>query len=214
MPSSFSPSTALVPFAIGLGALVITAILLVWNASARRAYVGPETVIFSRSPGKLIGGAAVIAVCAFAAPFVGIDQNNGIFIGLLIVGAFAIVWYLQFLLPSLTFYAADHTGLTRQVLAIKYALAWHDIDWVYPARKTTTYRTYGVKTGQSSEDALMVEAGANRKMKVLLKGWMIGGDARSLVNAIDQRATGAQFGFDKSPVVLERRKAGVVPGVR
>ena len=47
MPSSFSPSTALVPFAIGLEALVITAILLVWNASARRAYVGPETVIFA-----------------------------------------------------------------------------------------------------------------------------------------------------------------------
>ena len=57
----------------------------------------------------------------------------------------------------------------------------------------------------------MVEAGANRKMKVLLKGWMIGGDAKSLVNAIDQRATGAQFGFDKSPVVLDAARRAWFP---
>ena len=114
MPAtSFSLSTALIPFAIGLAAIVVTAVLLFWNASAHKAYGGPETVVFARSPGKLIGGAAVIAICAFAAPFVGIDQNNGIFIGLIIVAAFALVWYLQFFLPSLTFYAADQTCLTR-----------------------------------------------------------------------------------------------------
>jgi len=212
--ASFSLSTALVPFALGVAIIVVTAVLLLWNASARNAYSGPEAVVFSRSPGKLIGGAAVLAACAFAAPFIGVDANSGAFLGLLFVALFALVWYAQFFLPTVTFYAADHTGLTKQWLSIKNTLAWQAIDWVYPARKTTSYRSYGIKVGQSSEESLMVEAGSKQKIKVALKGWLIGGDPRALVSAIEQRARGAEFGFDKSPVVLQRRKAGVVPGMR
>jgi hypothetical protein len=205
--ASFSLEAALIPFALGVAILIVTVTLLLWNNAARRAHSGPETVVFSRSPVSLLSGALVLAICAIAAPFIGIDMNSGAFLGLLFVGAFAFVGYAQFLVPALTFYVADQTGLTKQWLAIKKRLAWQAVDWVYPARKTTSYRTYGIKVGQSSEDSLMVEAGPKRKMKIVLKAWMVGGDPRPLLSAIEQRAQGAQFGFDKSPVVLQRRAA-------
>jgi hypothetical protein len=212
--ASFSLATALVPFAVGVAFILVTAGLLMWNAAARSAYSGAEAVVFSRPPAKVIGGALVFVVCAFAAPFIGVDQNNGAFLGLLFVALFAFVWCAQFLASTLVFYVADQSGLTRQWLSIKKTLPWHAIDWVYPARKTTSYRSYGIKVGQSSEDSLMVEAGPKQKIKLVLKAWMIGGDPRPLVSAIEQRARGAEFGFDKSPVVRQRREAGVVPGVR
>jgi hypothetical protein len=212
--ASFSLATALIPFALGVAIILVTVVLLMWNATARGAYGGPEAVFFSRSPAKVIGGALVLVACALAAPFVGVDMNSGAFLGLLLVALFAFVWYAQFLASTLVFYVADQSGLTKQWLAIKKTLPWHAIDWVYPARKTTSYRSYGIKVGQSSEDSLMVEAGPKQKIKIVLKAWMIGGDPRPLVGAIEQHARGAEFGFDKSPVVRERRAAGVVPGMR
>jgi hypothetical protein len=207
---TFSLQSALVPFAVGIVVLVLTGVLLAWDAAARGAYAAPETVMFRRSPTKLVGGAVVIAICAFAAPFVGVDANNGLFLGLLFVAFFALIWYGQFFAPSLAFYVADANGLTRQILGVKKTLPWYTIDWVYPARKTTSYRAYGVvKVGQSTQDNFMVEAGPRRSIKIVVKAWLIGGDPRPLLAAIQQRATSAEFGFDKSPLVIQRRSVGV-----
>lgn len=204
--ADFSLQTAIIPFAIGVVALVLAAGLVAWNASARGAYAGPETVIFNRSPAKLIGGAVVFALAVCAMPFVGIDSNNGAFLALVFVALFALVWCGQFLAPTLVFYVADHDGVTRQVLSIKRTLPWHTIDWVYPARKTTSYRAYGlVKVGQSTQDSVVVEAGSKRQIKIQVKAWLVDGDAKSLLAAIQQRASSAEFGFDKQPLVFQRR---------
>lgn len=207
---------ALISVAVGVVMLALTAVLIFWTRAARAAaaHTGPETVIVCRGGGKVIGGAVVFAALLFAAPFTGFDVNGGAFIFLLLFAFFALIWWAQFLAPFVVFYVADHTGLTRQWLAVKKTLPWHAIDWVYPERKTTAYRTYGVKVGQSTEHNLMVEAGPKQSIKVIVKGWMIGGDAQPLLDAIQQRATAAEFGFDRSPVVIQRRNAGVIPGMR
>ena len=206
---AFSLEGALGPFAVAAVVLVVTAALLLWNNAAQAARSGPETVIFAHSVGKVIAGAVAMALCATGVGIIGVDPNNGLFLLLVIVGFFALVFWAQFLIPALVFYVADMTGLTRQVLLAKITLPWHAIDWVYPARKTTQYRAYGIKTGSSSEESLMVEAGPKRKIKVTLRAWLVGGDGKPLVNAIQQRATHAQFGFDKSPIVQQRRATGI-----
>ena len=207
--ATVSAQTALVPFAVGIVVLVLTGVLLAWDAAARGAYAAPETVMFRRSPTKLVGGAVVLAICAFAAPFVGIDSNNGLFLALLFLAFFALIWYGQFFAPSLTFYVADANGLTRQILGVKKTLPWYAIDWVYPARKTTSYRAYGVvKVGQSAQDNIVAEAGPRRSIKIVVKAWLIGGNPSPLLSAIQQRATSAEFGFDKSPLVIQRRRGG------
>lgn len=210
--ATFSLQTALIPFVIGIVVLVLAVALVAWNASARGACSGPETVIFSRSPAKLLGGGVVFAVAVFAIPFVGIDSNNGIFLALFFVALFALVWCGQFLLPTLMFYVADHEGLSRQILGFKKTLPWHTIDWVYASRKTTSYRAYGiVKMGQSTQESVVAEAGARRQIKIVVKAWLVAGDAKPLLAAVQQRATSAQFGFDKQPFVYQRRGAGGAP---
>lgn len=211
--AGFAPT--LIAIAVGVVMLALTAVLIFWTRAARAAArTGPETVLLCRGGGKLIGGAVVVALCAFAAPLVGFDVNGGAFIFLLLCAFFALIWWAQFLASFIVFYVADHTGLTRQWLAVKKTLPWHAIDWVYPERKTTAYRTYGVKVGQSTEYNLMVEAGPKQAIKVIVKGWLIGGNPQLLLDAIQQRATAAEFGFDRSPVVIQRRNAGVIPGMR
>ncbi|HEV7128165.1 MAG TPA: hypothetical protein VGN32_12065 [Ktedonobacterales bacterium] len=208
--ADFSVQTASVLLASAVGVVLVAAVLLVWATVARRAYSGPETVIFARSPLLFIIGALVTAVCIGGAAFVyDPSQQSGIFVGLILVGLFAVVLAGQFLMPALTFWVADHSGLTRQFLAFKTTLPWHTIDWVYPASKTTTYRTYGIKTGQSTQQSLMIEAGPKRKLKLTIKAFGVGGDTNALVEATRQRATNALFGYDKYPTVQQRRTGGV-----
>jgi hypothetical protein len=199
--------TGLISVAVGVLAIIVTAVLLIWTRAARSAHAGDGVVVFCRGGGKLVGGAIVIALCAFAAPFIGFDGNNGLIWAVFLLAFFALIWWAQFLLPYLLFYVADQQALTRQWLAFRKPLPWSAIDWVYPERKTTTYRTYGIKTGQSTAENLIVEAGPKKAIKVILKGWLIGGDPRPLLEAIQQRATSAEFGFDRSPIVLQRRNA-------
>lgn len=204
----------LISAAVAVVVLALTTVLVLWTHAARDAHAGPETVILGRGPGKLIGGAVVIALCAAAAPLIGFDGENAVIWLLFLLAFFALIWWGQFLAPAIVFYVADHTGLTRQWLGAKKSLPWQAIDWVYPERKTTSYRSYGVKVGQSTEYNLMVEAGPRRSIKVIVKGWLIGGDPRPLIDAIERRAMSAEFGFDRSPVVLQRRNAGAVPALR
>ena len=208
MPALSGP--ALPVFAVGALMLVVTAALLLVNRAARMAYTAPDTIVFARGPSKMIGGAVVVAACAFAAPFVGFDGENVAIWLLFLLAFFAFIWWCQYLGPALVFYVADSVGLTRQWLAVKKTLAWHEIDWVYGAIKRTDYKAYGVvKYAQSTEQTIMVEAGPKRKIKILLKTWLVGGNPEVLLGAIEQRATNAQFGFDKSPLVIARRNAAM-----
>lgn len=195
----------IVAVSIAVAVLAIAVLLLVWSAAARRAYSEPETVMFARPPWLVLVGAALVAACVASLGFVDAQRDNGLFVALILVGLFALVFTGQFLAPALTFWVADHTGLTRQVLAFKVTLPWHTIDWIYPAQQTTTYRTYGIKTGQSTTQSLIVEAGPKTKLKLTLRAWLVGGDSRPVVAAIQQRATAAQFGYDKFQAVRQHR---------
>lgn len=212
--AAFSLQAALGPFAVGVAVLLLVAALLVWSARIRDSYTAPDTVIFARSPAKLIGGAVVVAVCAFAVAIVGIDPNNGAFLTLTIVGIFALIWCGQFLGPALIFYVADQQGLTRQILSFRKTLPWNTIDWIYPQRRTTSYRAYGVvKVGQSTQHNVIIEAGPRRSIKIVVNAWLVGGDSTVLLETIQQRAAGAQYGFDKQPLVFQLRNAAQRHGV-
>lgn len=200
----------LVAGGIAVAVLLIVVLLLLWSAAARRAYSGPETVVFARSSWLVLIGAIIVAACVAGMGFVDTQSQNGLFVALVLIGLFALVFTGQFLVPALVFWVADQSGLTRQALAFRTTLPWHTIDWVYPARQTTTYRTYGIKTGQSTTQSLMIEAGPKTKLKLTLRAWLVGGDSRPLIEAIQQRATDAQFGYDKYQAVRQRRLTGGV----
>jgi hypothetical protein len=210
--AAFSLQSAAAPFAIAAAILVITAGLLVWSGSARRSHEGPGTVIFARSPWQLIVGALVTAGCVAGVGILGMDGNNPVVLTLILVAMFALVFALQFTAPALVFWAADNSGLTRQWLGFKKMLPWHTIDWVYPEQKTTTYRTYGIKTGRSTVSSLIIEAGPRSRLKLVVRAWLVGGDSGPLVEAIQQRATNALFGFDKYSAVQQRRAMGGTAG--
>lgn len=195
----------IVAIALAVAVLVVAFGLLGWSAAARRAAAGPEMVIFARSPWQLLVGAIIVAVCLASLGFVDTQRDSGLLVAAILVGLFALVFAGQFLAPALVFWVADHTGLTRQVLTFKTTLPWHTIDWVYPAQQTTTYRTYGIKTGQSSVQSLIIEAGPKARLKLTLRAWLVGGDSRPLVEAIQRRATDALFGYDKFQAVRQRR---------
>lgn len=211
--AAFSLQSVAAPFAIAAAVLVITAVLLVWSGSARRSYQGPGTVVFARSPWQLIVGALITAGCVAGLGVVGFDSNSSAFVWLILIALFALVFALQFTAPALVFWVADPNGLTRQWLGFKKTLPWHAIDWIYPEQKTTTYRTYGIKTGRSTVSSLVIEAGPRARLKLVLGAWLVGGDAGPLVDAIQQRATDALFGFDKYSAVQQRRAMGGVAGM-
>lgn len=195
------------PVAVGIAVaiLALTLILVWWRAAIRRAHATPGTVTFTRSPWQLLVGGVIVAGCVGSLGFLDEQRDNGLLVALMLVGLFALAFAGQFLAPGLTVWVADQAGLTRQLLAFKTTLPWHTIDWVYPAQQTTTYKTYGIKTGQSTVQSLIVEAGPKRHLKLTIRAWMVGGDARPLVEAIQQRATDAMFGYNQFQAVQQRR---------
>lgn len=202
--------TALIMVGIGLALPLLTVLLLAGSAAARAGHQGPEVVLFTRSWRKPLALSVVFLLLLGASPFVGVDSNNAAFVWLLLLAFFALLFWLQFTIQALVFWVADLSGLSRQVLAFKTTLPWHEIDWVYPQRKRTNYQALGVvKVAQTTEDAIIVEAGPRRRITLALKAWLMGGDAQPLVHAIEERATNAQFGFDKQPLVLARRQGMV-----
>jgi hypothetical protein len=204
---------ALVAYAFAVVLLLTSAILVRMTRSAQSTYTAPDTVLFSRGPAKMIGGALVVAVLVCAAPLIVavVNDEDASFMLLLVLfllAFFAFVWWCQFLATTLVFYVADSSGLTRRWLNATTTLPWHEIDWVYGAANRTNYMAYGiVKVGQSTQHTVMVEAGPGRKIKIVVKAWLIGGTPEALLQAVEQCATNAQFGYDKSPLVIARRMA-------
>jgi len=195
------------------GILLLTVVLVAVNTAAMRGHQGPETVVFARSPIPMVICGVIAAALTAVPAFVPIDSDN---VSLLILpGLFVVLFGAMFAQYYLVFWVADATGLTRQALVFEKTLPWHEVDWVYGSVKTTNYRAYGiVPVGKSTQHDLIVEAGPKRKIKIGLKAFLSGGKPEPLMRAIEQRATGAQFGFDKFGAVRQRRMAGAVPGGR
>lgn len=199
-------------WAVSLLFVVVTAVLLYITATIRGKYRAIGAVTYTRSPVGLILCTAVIVLGCGIAPFVGVAQGSGLGATLFVAAIFGLIFYAGCFQASLATFAADQQGLTYQLLAFKRALPWNMIDWVYPETKRTTVKAYGlVKVGSSTEKSLMIEAGAQRRMKIVLSGWVIKGDSAPLIAAVEQRATRAQFGFDKMPLVTHQRMSGGVP---
>jgi len=203
---SVSLYVASLPLALGAAVVVLTIVLLAWNASAIRGYTQPGAVVFSRKPWVVLVGGLVLIACAAATLFIAPDQSDI----LLLPVIFAALFWAGWMPSTLLFWMADESGLTRQWLSFKTTLPWHEIDWAYSTRKKTNYTAYGIiKVAQSTEEFITVEAGPRRRIKIALKAPLVGGNAMPLLAVIRQRATYAYFGMEAAPQVRERRFAGM-----
>ena len=121
---------ALAPaIAIGAFFLALTVVLLVWHRLALRAHHGDGVVVFSRGPWPVIIGLILLeAVCALDVLTAPVGEGRiWLFLGYFLFG----IIYVAFLPSMLLFWVADSANLTSQMLAVKRALPWGDIDWLY-----------------------------------------------------------------------------------
>src|SRR5262249_39114325 len=121
-----------------------------------------------------------------------------IFLGILI--------YSAYLPTALLVWIATPEGLTRQALSFRKSLRWHEIDWVYAKRKQVSQSALEViPVAKWTEETVFVEAGPRRRIVVAMRAPLMGGNARPLLQAIQERATQSIFGFDQYPAVAARR---------
>lgn len=197
----------LLPLAAPLCGIVFAALsgaMLIWNIgeqyTARRA--GAPTLI--HAPWVLLA-LGVLVVAAWMLPlFAPLTLDSSALVALPIF--LTLLAYVAYLPSTLLFWYADDAGLTRQVLAFRRTLPWQTIDWVYGAQQATTQQVYSAVTvAKWTDRVLIVEAGPERSLRVLLASLLVGGDAQPLLAAIQSRATRARFGFDQMPAVLRAR---------
>lgn len=190
------------PLAVGLGVALLTEMLLIWREVAVRSVREPA-IAYARPP-WLQSGLALLALAAtalaqasnadaperFALPFLGL-----------------LAW-AAYIPATVSIWIADAEGLRRRRLMFSKMLPWSAIDWVYPSRQRAragvTVQPITAWVGQT----LLVEAGPRRRIVVPLGEPVVDGQARALLAAIVERATGAELGLDRLPQVHERRTAG------
>jgi hypothetical protein len=193
--------------ALGAVVLVLTVVVVVWTAQMQRSYSAPGDVVFARSPVWVLVCGVVAAACCVGVALTNADAG----VWFVLVGIFALLFGVNFAHAYLQFWSADAQGLTQHYLVYKKVLPWQQIDWIYPTRKTTKYRTYGIKVGQSTEQGLAVEAGPKLRTKIIVTTGLMGGNPDALIAAVRQRATNAIFGYDHFPAVRERRAQSGYP---
>lgn len=192
---------------VALLALMITVIMLIGASVAQRSYHTPDAVLLRRSPWPLLAPTLILVVCGIAPLFVTIDTAL-----LALVLIFGLLFYASGIVVVPLFFVADQTGLTRQVLFIKKTLPWQEIDWIYGSQISTSYKAYGlVKVAQTHEQHLVVEAGPNERMRIPLRVPMMRVRPDALLQAIQERATRALFGYDQRAAVYQQRQRHV-PG--
>lgn len=187
---------------VALLALVFAVITLIGTSVAQRAHRAPGTVLFRRSIWPLLVPTLIVVACGIVPLFVAVDTTL-----LALVLIFALIFYVSGIVVAPLFFVADQTGLTRQILFVKKTLAWQEIDWIYGSQTTTSYKAYGlVKVGQTSEQKLVVEAGPKKRMQIPLRVPMMRVRPDALLQAIQERANGALFGYDQRARVHQRRQ--------
>lgn len=207
---AFIGTIPLVPaLAFGGFFLALTIVLLTWRGLALRAYRGNDVVRLSRGPWLVILSLVLIeAVCTLdllAAPIGG--DRVWLFLGYYLF----IILYAVFLPSALLFWVADNTSLSAQLLGRKKTFLWPEIDWLYMQRNETTYKQGIIPIARFRDEQLIAEAGPQRRMEVLVRTPLAGGQASPMLQAIQSRATNALAGIDKLPAVQARRR-GLGPG--
>jgi hypothetical protein len=207
---AFVGTIPLVPAQVfGAFFLALTIVLLTWRWLALRAYRGSGVLRLSRGPWLVIVGLILIeAVCALdllAAPIGG--DRVWLFLGYYLF----IILYAVFLPSALLFWVADDTHLSVQLLGRKKAFLWHEIDWLYIQQNETTYKQGFIPIARFRDEQLVAEAGPRRRLEVVIRTPLAGGQASPMLQVIQARATNAFFGIDKLPAVQARRR-GLGPG--
>lgn len=198
----------LLPLAAPLCGIVFAALsgaALVWSlaeqAAVRRA--GYPSLI--HAPWVLLALSVVVTAAWMLPLYAPLTLDSSALLALPIF--LSLLAYSAYLPATLLFWYADDAGLTRQALGWRRALPWQAIDWVYGASQTTTQQVSSVVTvAKWTDRVLIVEAGPDRSLRVLLASLFVGGDAKPLLAAIQNRATNARFGFDQLPTVLRARR--------
>jgi hypothetical protein len=197
---------ALPPAAFAVAVIAVTALLLLWHASAVRANRGPGHVLLARPPWVVLFGAVLLLVVAGAMYLFPLNGDSvwwyflAIFLGVMV--------YSAYLPTALLFWIATPEGLTRQALSFKKSLPWSQIDWIYAKRKQVSQSALEVIPVASwTEETVFVEAGPKRRIVVVMRAPLVRGDARPLLAAIQRYATHARFGFDQYPDVAAQRSA-------
>lgn len=198
----------LLPLAAPLCGIVFAALsgaVLMWNIGGQSIARRTGNPTLTHAPWVLLA-LSVLVVAAWVLPlFAPSTLDSSALVALPIF--LTLLAYIAYLPATLLFWYADDTGLTRQVLSFRRTLPWQAIDWVYGAQQTTTQQVYSAVTvAQWTDRVLIVEAGPERSLRVLLSSLFVGGDARPLLAAIQSRATNAHFGFDQMPAVLRARE--------
>ncbi len=195
--------------AIGAFFLALTVVLLVWHRLALRAHHGDGVVVFSRGPWPVIIGLILLeAVCALDVLTAPVGEGRiWLFLGYFLFG----IIYVAFLPSMLLFWVADSANLTSQMLAVKRALPWGDIDWLYLESNETTQKQFHITVAKWRDEQLIVEAGLQRSMQVLVRSPLAGGAPSPILQAIRARATHAAVGLDQLPAVQARRRGQTPP---
>lgn len=191
---------------IGVVVLAITIGLVAWAAMLRRAYSGPNTAVFARTPYVFTMSGVAIAVCL---ALFGLSADTNIEAWAIVLAMCAFVLGLMYFFLTFRFWVANDLGLTTQFFLAKRTLPWHEIDWIYPSRTRITTRAYGVvPVNRSEREALIVQAGSPKRA-ITIPGrdtyFRLSGAPRAFTRTVEQSATNALFGYDKAPMVQQRR---------
>jgi hypothetical protein len=192
---------------LALAALLLALAALGWAAALQNsAQNSPGAVIFCRPRWLLIIATLVLIICG-ALPLVVTITRDSIAAVLLPV-IFALIFYASGIVNVVLFFVADQSGLTRHILFLKKTLPWHSIDWIYGAQTTTSHRAYGLVTvAKTTEQKLIVEAGAQQRLSIPLRDPFIRTKPGPMLEAIQERASNALLGYDQFNEVRKRRAA-------
>jgi hypothetical protein len=194
--------------ALGLAALVMGGLALGWASALQSRCNTPGTIIFLRPRWLLIASTFVLMICSALPLFVPITSDNIAVV--LLPALFALLFYASGLVNVLLFFVADQSGLTRHILFLKKTLPWHAIDWVYGAQTTTSHKAYGlVAVAKTTEQKLIVEAGPRQRLSIPLRDPFIRTKPGPLIEAIQERASNALWGYDQWNEVRKRRQTTI-----
>jgi hypothetical protein len=197
---------ALPPFMLAGAVVGVTALLLLWHAGAVRANRTPGAVLLARPPWVML--LAAIFLLGVAGAMYILPLNHDSFWWYFLVIFLGVIIYGAYLPTALLFWVATPQALMRQALSFKKTLPWAQIDWIYAKRKQVSQSALEViPVARWTEETVFVEAGAKRRIVVVMRAPLVRANAQPLLAAIQQRATHAIFGFDQYPAVAARRSA-------
>lgn len=205
--NAFTPDHPAVPLAAAAAVVALVLLILAASAIIRRRHQAIGTVVYARRPWIFVLCAPVLVIALALPAFIRFDRDSIAFFLLpLLFGAGG---FIQFAPTALRMWAAEQDGLTTQVIAWRRTFPWDTIDWAFVQERRTDHSWNEIKLLESKDRFLYVEAGPGRRMKIPTSTWL-GGDAKPLMRAIEQRARNAYFGAEKQLEVERHRRRGLL----